>query len=282
MDRTKDPTTRRAIGRRAALPALLGLIMTACAADRGAEPPEGTGAPPATPHESPAEAELGDPIALDELPVLPGEGVAVQLGEGLVFVDLDGNVHGHVPEATLQYMRSLQHVPAGLVPVAGEEYGAGWLELGSTGQQLDRYELPRPADMPDDMTTTGHFLSAELADGWILAGASMECEANKAALIDVGTGELQPILKEDEPLTLGATALGWTGDGRAAVLVDEQPCADNGVPGVWLIDPAASEAELIYALSEGASAEGHLWRPVPGIDLAARASGGVAGDESGE
>lgn len=129
------------------------------------------------------------------------------------------------------------------------------------------------------MTTTGHFLSAELADGWILAGTSMECEVNKAALIDVDTGELQPILEEDEPLTLGATALGWTEDGRAAVLVDEQPCADKGDPGVWLVDPATSEAKLIYPLPEGASAEGHLWQPVTGIDLAARASADVAEGE---
>lgn len=396
------PQTRRAGGWPAAvLMVIVGLAMAACSpgTGEGSGRSEGPSSPieDATPQrpQSPTEADVGEPMALDALPRMPDEGVAVQLDEGLVLVDLDGVVHGHVPGATLETVRGLQHAPAGLVPAGDDEHGVGWVEpstgvfwpgywgtplvgeasvlldpnagspdayvihrpdeavaqwdrdapwwlsadhrtvtwatcpeAGDTagcprrGHDLDmggdldldpgcwvadargdftqlrvcanreveprswlqlavpgegarRYELPHPSDMPEGMPTTGHFLSAELGGSWILAQASLECEVRKAALIDADTAELHPLLGEQEPLDAASLALGWTGDGRAAVLVHDGPCAEEtDEPGVWLVDPADGDSELVYPLPRETTAEAHLWRPVPGIDVSAREGGG--------
>lgn len=141
-----------------------------------------------------------------------------------------------------------------------------WLELDSLGADQARYELPRPDDAP----APGHFLSAELGDGWILAQASMECEVRSAALLDIDSGDLQPVLGEDEPLMTPSLALGWLEDGRAAVLVHDSPCAEPDQPsGVWLVDPAGDDHELIYPLPADTGTEAHLWRPVEDVELQA-------------
>lgn len=376
---------------------LLTVVMTACAprSQPGARSPEATtspgkgdGAAPRTPWTEPAEAEVGEPLALDDLPALPSEGVAIQLDASLVFVDLDGAVHGHVPGAILGSGRGLQHVPSGLVPISDDEHGSGWiepstgafspghsgtplaedatalldpqagspdayvihgpdgtrrewdrddrwwlsaghravtwaacpddagdrvacpmngydldtgedldldpgcwvadtladrtqlrvctdhdaeprswLELSPSGEEPRAYELPRPEEQPEEMPTVGHFLSAAMRDGWILAQASMECEVRRAALIDADTAELQPILGERDPLARASLALGWTEDDRAAVLVHDGPCAQEAEPGVWLVDPATDATELVYPLPRDARVEAHLWHPLPGIDL---------------
>jgi len=375
--------------------------MAACASGTGQPAPSGTDpsrdkdAVTQTPEGAPGEADVGEAMALDALPALPDEGVAVELDEGLVFVGLDGTVHGHVPGATLESVRGLQHAPAGLVPASDDEHGVGWLEpptgafwpghqgtplmdaatvlldphagspdayvirrpeeavaqwdrdapwwlsadhrtvtwatcpgepgdmaacpmrghdldmsadldldpgcwvadargdftqlrvcadqdaepgswleLATPGEGPRRYELPRRGDMPPDMPTTARFLSAELSRGWILAPTLQECEVRKAALIDVDMGELHPILGEQEPLTAASLALGWTGDGRAAVLVHDGPCAEEADdPGVWLVNPTTGDSELMYGLPPDTTADAHLWRPVPGIDLSARGEG---------
>lgn len=356
-----------------------------------------TGCAPGTQEESggggPREAEVGEPRSLDDLPALPAEGVAVQLDDGLVFVDLGGTVHGHVPGATLETVRGLQHVPSGLVPVSADEHGTGWLEpstgvfspghwgtpliddatalldpeagspdayvlhrpdealaqwnrderwwlsaghrtvtwaacpdqtedlgacpmngydldmggnlgldpgcwvadtlgdmtrlqvctdqdaeprswleLSEPGEEPRRYELPRPVDQPEDMPTTGHFVSGQMHEGWILAQASMECEVSKSVLIDADTAELHPVPGEADPLTSASLVLGWSEDGRAAVLVHDGPCAEEAEPGVWLLDPANGDTDLVYPLPSDTSPKAHLWQPLPGIDLSARHS----------
>lgn len=64
----------------------------------------------------PAELDPGAVLSLNSLPAMSQEGIAVQTSDGVVFVGIDGTVHGHLPEAELGLGGPAKRVP-GLIPV---------------------------------------------------------------------------------------------------------------------------------------------------------------------
>lgn len=81
---------------------------------------EGDAAEPSPPQPSataqPAGLDAGAMLSLDSLPAMSQEGIAVQTSAGVVFVGMDGTVHGHLADAELGSGGPAMGVP-GLVPI---------------------------------------------------------------------------------------------------------------------------------------------------------------------
>lgn len=95
------------------------VLATLQRAERSADdpvPPQ----PSVTPHASatapPTDFDVGPVLEPDTLPAMSSHGVALQVPAGVVFVGLDGTVHGHLPGAELNIGGPAVHVP-GPVPV---------------------------------------------------------------------------------------------------------------------------------------------------------------------
>ena len=134
--------------------------------------------------------------------------------------------------------------------------------VDSAGQATVLVEgLPQPGTTDPAL---GHWRWATpSSDGrWVLAQWSGECEAPMAFVIEVATGAARTVSGESGPDWVDGRAsfgLGWSTDGRAIVSLPESGCGTSAAePGVYLLDPATGQLDLIVAMAD-VSEQSFVW-----------------------
>jgi hypothetical protein len=209
--------------------------------------------------------------------VLPASGFAVGTQEGeLTLYDFEGQVVGtstanpvrgdgyevNVLLGSVQQPLDPAEVPAGCEAA----FGGGGVRVALCGGEpqqpttIDVVDVTGAArrlsgapfdDQQPSGSVAGHWRWAlPSPDGeWVLAQWSGECEVPTAYLTRTD-GEGVPLL----PVAGGVESfgLGWAPDGRALVLLPRGACgAGSETPGVYLVDPATQQLELVLAVADG-------------------------------
>lgn len=109
----------------------------------------------------PEELDSGAVLSLDSLPAMSQEGIAVQTSAGVMFIGIDGTVHGHLPDAELGSGGPAVGVP-GLIPIDAhaapdqDTTGSRWVQP-ALGTSIPRGQVTAPL--------RGSFEVVELATG---------------------------------------------------------------------------------------------------------------------
>jgi hypothetical protein len=207
---------------------------------------------------------------------LPDQGVVVGRPGGVSFLDLNGDVVGHVEDFRVYFEWTVpgavilrSHRAFFVLDVAGHEL----LPLPSEDAAFEL--VPQFQEGVD--IAAGEYLDLELPAGgrkaggfWayalpspdesaILAQWSGECEVPLAFFLSGDGRDPEAVFGGgglgDAPESRG---LGWTEDGRAVVQLMQGLCGNGGHPGVYLIHPGERPG-LIMRLPENAVVR--MWGP---------------------
>lgn len=126
--------------------------------------------------------------------------------------------------------------------------------------------LLEPRVWPGQDRPLGHYRHASLSpDGrWVGAHWSGECESPTAVVAEVGAStKPRPMITAGDGQALESSFHGWTTDGRALVTTTEGLCsAGDQLPGLYLVDPASGDRELLWQVPDGAWTAIQPWGPL--------------------
>ena len=234
------------MGRSSRLMAVALLVLSGCSV-AGAEPSRSptlvespaAPAPAPSPTPSPPAPRL---VTRIHVGALPSEGIAVDLGNDVVLLDVHGHPLARLPGTSLYYqwtvpgsvilrsrhVFSILRVGAGVVESLPSSEAAGAIDP----QFQDHLKLPRPKGTTPGFGRWAYALPGP--HGLTLAQWSGECEVPLALFVSPGSA---PRAVTGEPGLTGpeSFALGWDGGGRAIVQLREGGGCDNSFsrPGIY-------------------------------------------------
>ena len=227
------------------------LALSACSG-AGAEPSRSPTvmASPAVPAPAPTPSPRPSPtptlVTRIHVGALPNEGIAVDLGNDVVLLDVHGHALARLPGTSLYYqwtvpgsvilrsrhVFSILRVGAGVVESLPSREAAGAIDP----QLQDHVKLPRPKGTMPGFGRWAYALPGP--HGLTLAQWSGECEVPLAVFVSPGSAPgSAPRAVTGEPGLTGpeSFALGWDDGGRAIVQLREGGGCDNSFsrPGIY-------------------------------------------------